>query len=196
MDDTEALTLIQEGIQGNGEALAEYGVKLDEATVKAQAMKMGLGDNIDEMDEATLAQVRLASIIEQSSKVQQAAINQTDGLTNSTKSLNGIWTNFMEDAGGKFTPVIEQFLNTIIEAWPTIEPMLLGLVEMLSEGLSQAMPVIMELGRPFCPSSQTSLARYSKPQYRSSRYSETSRRPFCRHWRASSACWSKPLCRR
>lgn len=143
MDDTEALTLIQEGIQGNGEALAEYGVKLDEATVKAQAMKMGLGENIDEMDEATLAQVRLASIIEQSSKVQQAAITQTDGLTNSTKSLNGIWTNFMEDAGGKFTPVIEQFLNTIIEAWPTIEPMLLGLVEMLSEGLSQAMPVIM-----------------------------------------------------
>ena len=38
MDDTEALTLIQEGIQGNGAALAEYGVKLDEATVKAQAM--------------------------------------------------------------------------------------------------------------------------------------------------------------
>ena len=151
MDDTEALTLIQEGIQGNGEALAEYGVKLDEATVKAQAMKMGLGDNIDEMDEATLAQVRLASIIEQSSKVQQAAINQTDGLTNSTKSLNGIWTNFMEDAGGKFTPVIEQFLNTIIEAWPTIEPMLLGLVEMLSEGLSQAMPVIMELGQALLP---------------------------------------------
>ena len=151
MDDTEALTLIQEGIQGNGEALAEYGVKLDEATVKAQAMKMGLGDNIDEMDEATLAQVRLASIIEQSSKVQQAAITQTDGLTNSTKSLNGIWTNFMEDAGGKFTPVIEQFLNTIIEAWPTIEPMLLGLVEMLSEGLSQAMPVIMELGQALLP---------------------------------------------
>ena len=151
MDDTEALTLIQEGIQGNGEALAEYGVKLDEATVKAQAMKMGLGENIDEMDEATLAQVRLASIIEQSSKVQQAAITQTDGLTNSTKSLNGIWTNFMEDAGGKFTPVIEQFLNTIIEAWPTIEPMLLGLVEMLSEGLSQAMPVIMELGQALLP---------------------------------------------
>lgn len=151
MEDADALAVIQEGIQGNGEALAEYGVKLDEATVKAQAMKMGLGENIDEMDEATLAQVRLASIIEQSSKVQQAAITQTDGLTNSTKSLNGIWTNFMEDAGGKFTPVIEQFLNTIIEAWPTIEPMLLGLVEMLSEGLSQAMPVIMELGQALLP---------------------------------------------
>lgn len=151
MEDADALSLVQEGIKGNSEALAEYGVKLDDATIKAQAQKMGLGDNIDEMDEATLAQIRLTSMIEQASKVQKAAITDTDGLTNSTKSLNGIWTNFMENAGGKFAPVIEQFLNTIIEDWPTIEPMLLGLVEMLSDGLSQAMPVVLELGQVLLP---------------------------------------------
>lgn len=151
MEDADALALVQEGIKGNSEALAEYGVKLDDATIKAQAQKMGLGDNIEEMDEATLAQIRLTSMIEQASKVQKAAVTDTDGLTNSTKSLKGIWANFMEDAGGKFTPVIEQFFDTIITAWPTIEPMLLGLVEMLSDGLSQAMPIILELGQTLLP---------------------------------------------
>ena len=106
MEDADALAVIQEGIKGNSSALTEYGIKLDDATIKAQAQAMGLGENIDEMDEATLAQVRLASMIEQTSKVQQAAINDTDGLTNSTKSLKGIWANFMEDAGNKFAPVL------------------------------------------------------------------------------------------
>lgn len=151
MEDADALAVIQEGIKGNSSALTEYGIKLDDATIKAQAQAMGLGENIDEMDEATLAQVRLASMIEQTSKVQQAAINDTDGLTNSTKSLKGIWANFMEDAGNKFAPVLSDFYGVIIDSWPTIEPMLMGLVEMLSEGLSQALPVILELGSVLLP---------------------------------------------
>ena len=114
MEDADALAVIQEGIKGNSSALTEYGIKLDDATIKAQAQAMGLGENIDEMDEATLAQVRLASMIEQTSKVQQAAINDTDGLTNSTKSLKGIWANFMEDAGNKFAPVLSDFYGVII----------------------------------------------------------------------------------
>lgn len=151
MEDSDALAVIQEGIKGNSSALTEYGIKLDDATIKAQAQAMGLGENIDEMDEATLAQVRLASMIEQTSKVQQAAVNDTDGLTNSTKGLKGIWANFMEDAGNKFAPVLSEFYGVIIDSWPTIEPMLMELVEMLSEGLSQALPVILELGSVLLP---------------------------------------------
>ncbi|OPZ65888.1 MAG: hypothetical protein BWY85_00247 [Firmicutes bacterium ADurb.Bin506] len=151
MEDADALAVVQEGIKGNSEALAEYGIKLDDATIKAKAMEMGLGDNLEKLDEAALAQVRMASMIEQTSKVQQAAINDTDGLTNSTKSLKGIWSGFMEDAGNKFSPVLSQFYGVIIESWPTIEPMLMGLVEMLSEGLSQALPILTELGMVLIP---------------------------------------------
>jgi phage-related protein len=151
MDDAEALSVLQEGIKGNKEALAEYGFNLDDATIKAEALKVGLSDNIDEMDDATLAQLRLNAILDQSADVQQAAINQTDGLVNSTKSLKGIWSQFMADAGAKFTPVIEQFFGVIMDAWPRIEPMLMGLVEMLSDGLSQALPIITELGMVLIP---------------------------------------------
>lgn len=151
MDDAEALSVIQDAITGNTSALNEYGFNLDDATIKAQALKLGLSDNIDKMDDATLSQLRLNAILEQSEDVQKAAIEQSDGLTNSMKSLNGIWSNFMEDAGAKFTPVIEEFFGTIMDAWPQIEPMLMQLVEILSEGLSQAMPIITELGTTLFP---------------------------------------------
>lgn len=59
---------------------------------------MGLGSNIEELDEAAQAQVRMNALLQESGNIQQAAIKDTGGLTNSTKSLKGIWNEFMADA--------------------------------------------------------------------------------------------------
>lgn len=151
MDDAEALGVIQDYIKGNNAALEEYGVHIDDATLKASAMQMGLGANVDSLNDAAKAQVRLNALLGQSEKIQQAAINDTDGLTNAQKSLNGIMQNFALEAGEEFTPVLEGLYGTIIENWPTIEPMLMGLVETLSSGLSEAMPVLLDLGQTLIP---------------------------------------------
>lgn len=150
-DDAEALGVIQDYIKGNNAALEEYGVHIDDATLKASAMQMGLGANVDSLNDAAKAQVRLNALLGQSEKIQQAAINDTDGLTNAQKSLNGIMQNFALEAGEEFTPVLEGLYGTIIENWPTIEPMLMGLVETLSSGLSEAMPVLLDLGQTLIP---------------------------------------------
>lgn len=57
----------------------------------------------------------------------------------------------MADAGSRFTPVIESLFNTILDSWPTIEPMLMQFVDMLSNGLARAMPIITELGMTLLP---------------------------------------------
>jgi hypothetical protein len=151
MEDAEALALLQDAISGNSAALNEYGISLDDTTLKNEALKLGISKELDELDDATKAQLRMNAILDQSSDIQKAAIEQTGGLTNSTKSLKGMWAGFMEDAGAKFAPVMENFFGIIISAWPRIEPMLMGLVDMLSEGLAQAMPVITELGMTLLP---------------------------------------------
>lgn len=151
MDDAEALGVIQDYIKGNNAALEEYGVHIDDATLKASAMQMGLGANVDSLNDAAKAQVRLNALLGQSEKIQQAAINDTDGLTNAQKSLNGIMQNFALEAGEEFTPVLEGLYGAIIENWPTIEPMLMGLVETLGSGLSEAMPVLLDLGQTLIP---------------------------------------------
>lgn len=151
MDDTEALGVVQDYISGNSAALEEYGIHIDDAVLKAKAMEMGLGSELDALDDAALAQVRMNALLEKSGDIQQAAVKDTGGLVNSTKSLKGVWSEFMADAGAQFSPVLENLFGIILDSWPTIEPMLMQFVQVLSEGLSQAMPVIMELGQTLLP---------------------------------------------
>lgn len=151
MDDTEALGVIQDYISGNNAALEEYGVHIDEVALKNSAMEMGLGSQIDELDDAALAQVRMNALLKESTGFQQAAANSTGGLVNSTKDLKGIWSNFMADAGAKFTPVLESLFGAIMDNWPTIEPMLMQFVEILSNGMAQAAPILIELGQTLIP---------------------------------------------
>ena len=99
MDDSEALSLIQSAIGGSTDALNEYGIVLDKTALKNSATALGLGTNIDALDDAAMAQVRLNAILEQSGDIQKAAVEQTGGLTNSIKSLKGEMADFMADAG-------------------------------------------------------------------------------------------------
>lgn len=151
MNDADALSLVQDAIRGNMDALTEYGINIDQAALKASAMQMGLGTNIDTLDDAAMAQVRLNALMEQSGKIQQSAVKDTGGLVNSTKSLNGIWNNFIGSAGAKFAPLLENLFGIILEAWPTIEPMLMGFVDILANGLSDAIPAVVELGKTLIP---------------------------------------------
>lgn len=51
MDDSEALSVMQDYINGNTKALSEYGIQIDDAVLKQSAMEMGLGKNIDNLDD-------------------------------------------------------------------------------------------------------------------------------------------------
>ena len=156
MDDAEALAAIQAAIRGDTAALTEYGVVLDDATLKNSAAALGFGTNIEALDDAALAQVRFNAILEQSSDIQQAAINDTGGLTNSIKSLKGVFDDFMADAGSRFTPVLEQAVGVLLDEWPTLEPVLLSFVDTLAGGLGDIIPVVADLAQDLIPAlSQT-----------------------------------------
>jgi hypothetical protein len=151
IDDAEALAAVQDAVSGNSEALRDFGIVLDDATLKEHARAMGITQEIGELDEATAAQVRMNAILAQTGDIQRAAIDDTGGLVNSTKSLKGVWGDFMVDAGAKFTPALEKLFGAVLDNWPIIEPMLLGLVMMLSSGMEQAVPILMNLGQTLIP---------------------------------------------
>ena len=151
MDDTEALGVVQDFISGNNAALEEYGVHIDDATLKNTALALGIKGEVEEWDAATAAMVRTNALLENTTNIQGAALNSTDGLTNSMKSMSGIWTEFMADAGTSFAPTLESLFGIILDSWPTIEPMLIGFVEILGEGFQSAAPGLIELGTNLIP---------------------------------------------
>lgn len=134
MDDSEALSLIQSAIGGSTDALNEYGMVLDKTALKNSAAALGLGTNIDALDDAAMAQVRLNAILEQSGDIQKAAVEQTGGLTNSIKSLKGEMADFMADAGEKFSPALEDMVGVFLDEWPELERHYLNLLEFWQMG--------------------------------------------------------------
>ena len=152
MDDSEALSIIQSAIGGSTDALNEYGIVLDKTALKNSAAALGLGTNIDALDDAAMAQVRLNAILEQSGDIQKAAVEQTGGLTNSIKSLKGEMADFMADAGEKFSPALEDMVGVFLDEWPELEPTLLEFVGILADGMSAAVPVISNLAQSILPS--------------------------------------------
>lgn len=151
MDDAEALGVVQDYIKGNTSALSEYGIKIDDTVLKQTAMSMGLGSNISSLGDAAMAQVRMNALLQNSTAIQEAAAKKQEGYSNGIKSLKGIWSDFLTSAGDKFAPVFNNLTDSILKAWPQIEPALLGLVDMLGNGLSAGMPVIMGLATSALP---------------------------------------------
>ncbi|MDR1465443.1 MAG: hypothetical protein LBJ11_09120 [Oscillospiraceae bacterium] len=151
MEDADAMGLMQDAIKGNADALSEYGVKLDDATLKAKAKSMGIHKDLKDVDDATMAQVRLNTIMDQTADVQKKAGDSGGGLTNSLKSIKGMAKGFLEDAGAKLAPMLLKLMAVFTDAWPTLEPSLMQLVTVLSDGLSQSMPVLAEIGSQLLP---------------------------------------------
>lgn len=81
VEDSEALTHLQDAIGGNAEALHAYGVRLDDATLKQSALNMGIHGNLGDMDEATLAQIRFNTIMEQTGELQGEASRSLGGVS-------------------------------------------------------------------------------------------------------------------
>lgn len=151
ISDEDAFAKMRSGLLGEAEGLKSLGVILNEATLKQSMESMGLKGKFEDLDEITKVQVRYNSILAQTTTAQTDVTRTSDSYTNSLKGVQGIWQEFLANAGARFTPVLTGLFNTIIEAWPTIEPMLMQLVDLLGDGLSDAVPILIELGQQLLP---------------------------------------------
>lgn len=151
ISDQDAFAKVRSGLLGETEGLKSMGIVLNDTALKQSMMTMGIKANFNELDEATKMQVRWNAILAQTGDAQTDVTRSSGSYTNGLKGIQGLWQDFLAEAGAKFLPVLTSLFDTIIEAWPTIEPMLMGLVGLLTDGLSQAMPVITALAMQLIP---------------------------------------------
>ena len=91
------------------------------------------------------------ALLKNSTQIQQMAAKEQEGYANGIKSLNGIWQNFLADAAERFAPVFTDLTNTLLTSWPQIEPVLMGIVDTMSIGISSGAPAIMSLAKDAIP---------------------------------------------
>jgi len=150
-DDAEMMGALNAAIGGSEDAMSKYGVQLDDATLKRTAASMGIKGEIAELDDAVAAQVRYQAILEQTKDKQLGAFNATGDYTNGIKSIKGVYENFMTTVGDKFAPILGSLFDKVLEMWPKAEPAIMGLVDLLADGLADAIPVIAELAEEIIP---------------------------------------------
>jgi len=104
----ETLIALQSGLRGEAEPLRRFGVLLDAATMKQEALKQGLIDN--EKMALTPSQKALAAygLILEQTKIQQGDFERTsDGLANTQRILSANFDDVKEKLGAILLPAFE-----------------------------------------------------------------------------------------
>lgn len=116
----EALIKLRAGLVGETEPLRTLGVNLTAATVEAKALEMGLAKQGDTLTAAGKAQAAYALILEQTKNAQGDFARTSDGLANSTRTLEARWGDLQARLGTGLLPlaqtgvgVLSEFLRTM-----------------------------------------------------------------------------------
>lgn len=105
---------LQKGMQGSARGLKAYGIQIDTATLKQQAMKMGLYSGKGQLDANAAAQARYALILEQSTKFVGTAAEATKQQAFQEKQLGVVLDQTMDTIGMAVQPVISIILTSLM----------------------------------------------------------------------------------
>ncbi|MBW3547220.1 MAG: hypothetical protein KY452_03655 [Actinobacteria bacterium] len=110
-DPADAVAAIGSAIRGETEPIRRYNVMLDDASVRAKAVEMGLAATTAEVDKNGKAQASLALIMEQTSKYQGDFANTSDGLANQQRILRARLEDTAASIGAKLLPVASNLMG-------------------------------------------------------------------------------------
>lgn len=117
MDPTEVLDKLRSGLTGETEPLKTLGVNLNQATIEAKALQLGLWNGKGTIDAAAKAQASYALILEQTSLAQGDFARTSDGMANQQRVLGATVEDSMAAIGAAFMPIIASILPQVSAAF-------------------------------------------------------------------------------
>lgn len=151
VDPTEALEALRSGLTGETEPLKRFGVNMNEATLKAKAMQLGLSDGKGTLDASAKAQAAYALILDQTKTAQGDYARTSTGLANGQRTLNAVFGDVKATLGQALVPVLSTVVGWISKllGWFTNLPgpvqKVIGIVGMLAAGLAGVGMVVAPL---------------------------------------------------
>lgn len=110
----EAITAIGAALRGESEPLRRYGVLLDDATLKAEALELGIYDGEGALTSQQKVLAAQAAIYKQTGDAQGDFARTSDGLANQQRILKAQMENVKTTIGAKLLPIalkIAQFFG-------------------------------------------------------------------------------------
>lgn len=107
----EAIQAIGAALRGESEPIRKYGVLLDDATLKAEAMKLGLYDGTGALDAQAKSLAAYNAILGQSGIAQGDFANTSDSLSNQLKIATASFAELKTEIGEQLQPVAKAFVE-------------------------------------------------------------------------------------
>jgi hypothetical protein len=109
----EAITAIGAALRGESEPIRKFGVLLNDATLKAKAMEMGLYDGTGALDVQAKSLAAYEVILDQTTDAQGDFSRTSDGLAGQQKILNAQIENLKTTMGQSFLPVARDVVEQL-----------------------------------------------------------------------------------
>lgn len=113
-DPTKVMEALQSGMAGRAQGVKQYGIVLDEATLKSKALALGIWDGAAAFTDSIKSQAAYASILEQTADIQGYYANQTGDMGKSLAELKAKAEDLLATFGQKLLPVAIQFMESLI----------------------------------------------------------------------------------
>ena len=115
IDPTVALEKLRAGLTGEAEPLKTLGINLNQASIQAEALRLGLIAEGDELDAASKAQAAYSLIMQQSSNAQGDFARTSEGLANQTRITKALFADAAAQLGASLLPIATQVVSKIAE---------------------------------------------------------------------------------
>lgn len=134
-DVNQVLGAFNAALRGEFDPLEQVGIKINEATIKAEALARGLWDGTGAIDQNARAQAALGLIMDQSAYAAGQYARESDTLAGAQSRLSAAWENLMAEVGKVFLPAATNVVTWLNEeALPAIQRFVDRLPEIVEAG--------------------------------------------------------------
>ncbi|MFH0980649.1 MAG: hypothetical protein V2A79_03810 [Planctomycetota bacterium] len=134
IDPTVALEKLRAGLTGEAEPLKSLGVNMNETTIKAKAMELGLiSATTQALDPAAKAEAAYAIILEQTATAQGDRAKTADQLAGSQRTMNAEIKDAMAELGQTLLPLVTEGVHALTMVIPPLAEALKGGVEQVAQ---------------------------------------------------------------
>ena len=127
MPTADVLDKLRAGIVGETEPLKSLGININEASLKARALSMGLIGVNDVMTTSARVQASYSLMLQQTSLAQGDFARTSGGLANQQRILAATIGNLKTTLGEAFLPLATTFTTVFASAGQSLTPWLEGL---------------------------------------------------------------------
>lgn len=143
-----AITAIGAALRGESEPIRQFGVLLDDATLKARALEMGIYDGNGALTQQQRVLAANAEIFAQTATQQGDFARTSDGMANGIKIMAAQFDNLKLVLGEALYPVVNELIPVItsliegLTASPEFETFVKNLATSFSELLKIILPIL------------------------------------------------------